>query len=63
MPVAVDGASKSTYAMTAYVSAAGVAGAPGPTNGNSLFWPPCVQVVPSAQDAAAFLQHTPYAIA
>ena len=64
VPVVMDGASKGTYALMAYIGAVGRAGAvTAPANGASTNWPACVRIVESAQALAGFLQATPNAVA
>lgn len=63
MPVAVQGVALGTYALTSYMAGLGVTGVGGPSSGASRAWPPCVHMVKSEQEAAAFLQATPFALA
>ena len=62
-PVIVEGASKSTYALTLYTTSLGTDGTARLTTGVNVTWPPCVHVLRSEHAAAAYLQSHAYAVA
>jgi hypothetical protein len=62
-PVVVEGASKSTYALTGYTNSLGVDGTAKLITGANATWPPCVHVARSEHAAAAYVQQHAYAFA